>query len=81
MTEELNRILQEWQDKGFEISEDEVEHLLMYCNRKMDLNRIENREEYLPLLFADEVKNYLFRQTVNTISILRMEAKKCAACV
>ena len=32
---------------------------------------IENREEYLPLLFKDEVKNYLFRCSVNATTFLR----------
>ena len=33
--------------------------------------KIENREEYLPLLFKDEVKNYLFRCSVNATTFLR----------
>lgn len=41
------------------------------CNRKMDISKIENREEYLPLLFKDEVKNYLFRCSVNATTFLR----------
>ena len=30
-----------------------------------------DREEYLPLLFKDEVKNYLFRCSVNATTFLR----------
>ena len=31
----------------------------------------QDREEYLPLLFKDEVKNYLFRCSVNATTFLR----------
>ncbi|MCD8379093.1 MAG: hypothetical protein LUC95_01940 [Lachnospiraceae bacterium] len=71
MTEELIQIINHWRGKGVEISDDEAEDLLRYCYRKMDRNRIRDRESYLPLLYADEVKNYLCRQSVNATTILR----------
>ena len=43
----------------------------------MEISKIENRGEYLPLLFKDEVKNYLFRREVNAVTFLRsLEAKE-----
>ena len=43
---------------------------------KSSISKIENGEEYLPLLFKDEVKNYLFRRGVNAVTLLRsLEAK------
>lgn len=81
---EINDIVSNWVKKGVHISQETVDYVLWYCERKMDVNRIENREEYLPLLFKDELKNYLFRQYVNATAMLRaaeMECGECADCV
>ena len=61
MSEELQKIVDEYREKEIHISDEEAEQILWLCNRKMDICKIENRKEYLPLLFKDEVKNYLFR--------------------
>lgn len=71
MSEELQKIVDEYREKEIHISDEEAEQILWLCNRKMDISKIENREEYLPLLFKDEVKNYLFRRSVNTTTFLR----------
>lgn len=87
VTEEIQSIITEWRNKDVPISDEEAEYILRYCNRKMEVCKIENREEYLPLLYVDEVKNYLFRRTVNATTILRKlekelkEEGKCAVCV
>lgn len=87
MTEELQGIIEGWRSKGVSIPDEEAEYILRYCNRKMDVCKIENRQEYLPLLYADEVKNHLFRRSVNATTMLRMlgeelkEEGKCAVCV
>ena len=87
VTEELQGIIAEWRNKGVPISDEEAEYILWYCNRKMDVCKTENREEYLPLLYADEVKNYLFQMAVNATTMLRKlekelkEEVKCAVCV
>jgi hypothetical protein len=49
----------------------------------MEVAKVSNQEEYLPLLYEDEVKNYLYRQSVNATAILRKlkEEGVCAACV
>ena len=72
MSEELQKIVDEYREKEIHISDEEAEQILWLCNRKMDISKIENREEYLPLLFKDEVKNYLFRCSVNATTFLRM---------
>ena len=87
VTEELQGIIAEWRNKDVPISDEEAEYILWYCNRKMDVCKTENRKEYLPLLYADEVKNYLFRRAVNATTIRRKlekelkEEGKCAVCV
>ena len=57
MSEELQKIVDEYREKEIHISDEEAEQILWLCNRKMDICKIGNREEYLPLLFKDEVKN------------------------
>ena len=83
MTEELRSIIAEWRGKGVRISDEEAEDILQFCKRKMDICRIQNQEEYLPLLYRDEVKNYLFRCSVNATTMLRRmkEEGLCAVCV
>ncbi|PWM78364.1 MAG: hypothetical protein DBY41_08865 [Clostridium sp.] len=83
MTEELKNIIAEWRSKGVHIADEEAEYILWYCKRKMEVAKVSNPEEYLPLLYEDEVKNYLYRQSVNATTILRKlkEEGVCAACV
>ena len=74
--EELKEIVEGYRTEGIHISDEEVNEILWLCNRKMEISKIEDREEYLPLLFKDEVKNYLFRRGVNAVTLLRsLEAK------
>ena len=65
MSEELQKIVDEYREKEIHISDEEAEHILWLCIRKMDISKIENREEYLPLLLKEEVMNYLFCRSVN----------------
>lgn len=79
----IDEIVGKWTKEGVHISQETVDYLLWYCDIKMDVAKIENRKEYLPLLFEDELKNYFFRKCVNATTILRMigECEECAACV
>lgn len=74
---EIDDIVSDWVKKGVHISQETVDYVLWYCERKMDVNRIENREEYLPMLFEDEMKNYLFGQYVNATTVLRSAERGC----
>lgn len=83
MSEELQKIVDEYREKEIHISDEEAEQILWLCNRKMDICKIENREEYLPLLFKDEVKNYLFRCSVNATTFFEKiggRRNMCAEC-
>ncbi|MDE6951991.1 MAG: hypothetical protein K2P64_13910 [Lachnospiraceae bacterium] len=77
---EIDDIVSDWVKKGVHISQETVDYVLRYCERKMDVNKIENREEYLPLLFKDELKNHLFREYVNATTLLRMQKGECEGC-
>lgn len=67
----MKEIVDEYRIEGIHISDEEVDEILWLYNRKMEISKIENREEYLMLLFKDEVKNYLFRRGVNAVTFLR----------
>ncbi len=72
MERSLEGIIRKYRSDGLEVSEEEAEEVRSYCFRKMDLCGIKNQKEYLPLLFEDELRNYLFRRTVNAITYIRM---------
>ena len=76
----IDEIVSEWVRAGIHISQETVEYLIWYCNRKIDVCGIENREEYLTLLFKDELKNHLFREYVNATTLLRMQKRECGGC-
>ena len=73
MRSELAKIIEEYRSKGVQITDSEADSIKQYCYRKMDAAGIPDKEGYLPLLFADEVKNYLMRLSVNATTVLRME--------
>ena len=77
---EIDDIVSDWVKKGVHIPQETVHYVLWYCEKKMDVNRIENREEYLPLLFRDELKNHLFRQSINATTLLRIAERECVEC-
>lgn len=70
MRNELRDIVEEFRAANLHISDEEAEDIEKYCWRKLKVTKVENKEEYLPLLFRDEVKNHLYRLAVNVTSIL-----------
>lgn len=70
MTHELWEIVNEYRNKGVSISDGEAMGVRDFCLRKMKVAKIQNQEEYLPLLYADELKNHLFRLAVNATTML-----------
>ena len=83
MEKRLEEITGKFRENGIEVSEREAESVRSHCFRKMDMCGIKNKEEYLPLLYEDELRHYLFGKTINAITYLRMTAKeeeeKCVA--
>lgn len=78
MTQQLLEIVGEYRDRGVPITDQEAENVCDYCYRKMEAGKIENREEYLPLLFEDEMRNYLLRLAVNATTMLRTMGEEVA---
>ncbi|MBQ9437647.1 MAG: hypothetical protein IJU50_04895 [Lachnospiraceae bacterium] len=72
----LELVAEGFRKKGLEVSEGEAEKVRERCVRKMERCGIEDKEGYLPLLYEDELRNYLFGRTVNTITYIRMLLKE-----
>lgn len=70
----VSRTVQEFRDKGFRLSDEEVQEVKEHCLRKMEIAG--KQDDYFELLFPDTVKEYLFRGIMNAISLLRMMEDK-----
>lgn len=78
---EIREIVQEYRQKGFRISDQEAEKVLLFCDRKIERMNLADPEQYLSLLFRDELKDYFIRNAVNAVSLIRMEGKGCGECL
>lgn len=72
MRSELKEIVEDYRKDGLHLSDEEAENLEKFCYRKMEVARVENQEEYLPLLFKDVVKEHFLRMAINAKSLLIM---------
>lgn len=77
MPEKLKEIVRQFQKIGGGVSDRETEEIWKYSLRKMEVAGIKNPEEYMPLLYRDEVKDYIFRRGVNAIMELKRMKKEC----
>lgn len=66
MTQELWNMVNKVREKGIEVTDEDAEKILQHCYRKMEVAGIRNPDEYLLLLYADELKNHLIRGAINT---------------
>lgn len=76
---EIDRIVQEFRETVCAISDDEVKEVIDFCKRKMALTG--QKDDYMKLLLPDELKNYLFRRSVNATTILRQMKREGMICV
>ena len=76
MPEELKDTVNSYRNNGVDIQDDEIEMVYQLCQRKMEVGKVPNKEEYLPILFKDELRNYLLRRVVNAVSLVRMVEKE-----
>ena len=79
MNQELWGIVIGFRDKGIQITDKEVNDICKYCIRKMEVAGVARKEEYLPLLFEDEIRNYLTSTLINAATIMAMETKEMLA--
>lgn len=75
MTSELWDIVNEFRKEGIHVSDEEAEYIYRFCIRKMDVGMVVNKEEYLPLLYEDELRKHLMIVAINATTIMRMIRK------
>ena len=71
MPKRLWKFVEEWRAKGVYISDNDADDIYRYCIRKMEVAKVENPNEYINLLYPDEIRNYLFTISVNATTMLR----------
>lgn len=76
MPERLWKFVKKWRDQGVDISDKEADSIYRYCLRKMEVAKVKNPDEYIDLLYPDEIKDYLFRLSVNATTLLRQWEKE-----
>ncbi len=76
MTQELWKVVGRCRDKGMLLSDCEAEKVCCYCYRKMEAAGIREQEEYLPVLYENELRDYLLRRAVNATTVLQMIGKE-----
>lgn len=76
MPEGLWKFVEEWRAKGADISDNEADDIYRYCIRKMEVAKVKNPDEYIDLLYPDEVRNYLLKLSINATTMLRQLRKE-----
>lgn len=74
--ERLRKFVREWRTRGINISDDEADGIYRYCIRKMEAAKARNPDEYIDLIYPDEIKNYLLRLSVNAATMQRRIKKE-----
>lgn len=76
MRSELKEIVEDYRKVGLPLRDEEVENIEKFCYRKMEVAKVENQDEYLPLLFKDMVKEHFIRMAINAKTLLGMIERK-----
>ena len=71
MKEILKTVKRKEESTGYRFSVQQVASCIRYTVRKC--LRLGKGEEYIPVLFQTELDDYLFRNTVNTASVYKMQ--------
>ncbi len=63
---------------GFSIPDEVAQDVLRYAKRKLEViqQNEEKPDDYLPLLYADELKNYYIRAAINRRSEMLVQARR-----
>lgn len=72
MPEKILEIVKAWRKKGIDLSDDDADKIYRFCIRKMEISKVEKPDEYIFLLYPDELKNHLLRCSINAFTMLRM---------
>ena len=78
MPEGLKKYIDVLRLQGIYITDTEAEEVYQYCFRKMEVANVEMPEQYIELLYPDELKHYIMMHGINACTILRqMEDAIC----
>ena len=69
--EELYKHVDKLRGQGIHITDEEAKEVYMYCLRKMEVANVEQPEQYIELLYPDELRHYIIRHGINASTILR----------
>lgn len=70
MMNEYAEIRKQMEEQGYKISDEEFEQALIYTRLKA--KRVGKKEDYLPLLLPDVIKEVLYNRLVNELAALMM---------
>lgn len=59
-------VIESYKRKGFDVSLQDVKEM---CKAKLRSVKFEDKRFYMPILFADEMKNHIYRKTINEYSL------------
>ena len=76
MTQRLWDIVKKQREDGLSISDEEALDVYRFCLRKMEVAKVKNKYEYLPLLYEDELRHYLIRRGINAKTMIQMMEKE-----
>lgn len=75
----VDQTVRELRNNGFDISDEEVQQAELHCRRKI---KVAGKDEgYFEMLFPDVLREYLFRRTLNAISLLSMMEVEDVQCM
>lgn len=77
--EVVDQTVKEFRAGGFDISDEEVRQAEQHCLRKIKVTG--KGEGYFEMLFPDVLREYLFRKTLNAISLLSMMEVEDVQCM
>lgn len=77
--EVVDQTVKELRAGGFDISDEEVRQAEQHCLRKIKV--VGKGEGYFEMLFPDVLREYLFRKTLNAISLLSMMEVEDVQCM
>ena len=77
--EVVDQTVKEFRAGGFDISDEEVRQAEQHCLRKIKV--VGKGEGYFEMLFPDVLREYLFRKTLNAISLLSMMEVEDVQCM
>lgn len=75
---DIEKIVSEFRESTYYISDEDVEDVLRLCRRKIEITN--QSEDYMKLLLPDELKNHCFGMAVNITTIFKQMEKEELLC-